>query len=45
VALYARLGQHEQWEAALARARALAGERPIPAELLAPLPPGPAAAL
>jgi hypothetical protein len=45
VALYARLGQHEQWEAALARARALAGERPIPSELLAPLPPGPAAAL
>jgi DNA-binding winged helix-turn-helix (wHTH) protein/tetratricopeptide (TPR) repeat protein len=45
VALYARLGQHEQWEMALARARALAGERPIPAELLAPLPPGPAAAL
>lgn len=43
VALYARLGQHEQWEAALARARALAGERPIPSELLAPLPLGPAA--
>ncbi|MGN7727301.1 winged helix-turn-helix domain-containing protein [Luteimonas sp. 22616] len=45
VALYARLGQHEQWEAALARARALAGERPIPSELLAPLPPSSAAAL
>lgn len=41
VALYARLGQREQWEAALARARTLAGERPIPAELLAPLPPDP----
>lgn len=41
VALYARLGQREQWEAALVRARALAGERPIPAELLAPLPPDP----
>ena len=41
VALYARLGQREQWEAALARARALAGERPIPAEPLAPLPPDP----
>lgn len=39
VELYARLGQHEQWEAALARARALAGERPIPPALLAPLPP------
>lgn len=38
VELYARLGQHEQWQAALARARALAGERPIPPALLAPLP-------
>ncbi|MDN5782417.1 MAG: tetratricopeptide repeat protein, partial [Luteimonas sp.] len=45
VALYARLGQHEQWEAALARARTLAGERPIPPELLAPLPPNPASTL
>src|SRR5690606_32688943 len=44
VELYARLGQHEQWEAALARARALAGERPIPPALLAPLPPTPEAA-
>ncbi len=44
VELYARLGQHEQWEAALAHARALAGERPIPPELLAPLAPEPAAA-
>ena len=38
VELYARLGQHEQWQAALVRARALAGERPIPPVLLAPLP-------
>ena len=45
VALYAQLGQHGQWEAAVARARTLAGERPIPPELLAPLPPDPAAAL
>jgi DNA-binding winged helix-turn-helix (wHTH) protein/tetratricopeptide (TPR) repeat protein len=34
VELYARLGQHAQWEDALARARALAGERAIPARLL-----------
>lgn len=45
VELYARLGQREQWEAALAQAQTLAGERPIPPELLAPRPPGPAAAL
>ena len=38
VELYARLGQHDQWQAALARARALAGERPIPPALLAPPP-------
>src|SRR5690606_3823034 len=36
VELYARLGQREQWEAALAQARRLAGERPIPPALLAP---------
>jgi len=35
VELYARLGQREQWQAALAQARALAGERPIPPALLA----------
>ncbi|GAA3914159.1 winged helix-turn-helix domain-containing protein [Luteimonas lutimaris] len=43
VELYARLGLREQWEAALVRARELAGERPIPPELLAPLPPEPPA--
>src|SRR5690606_33469975 len=35
VELYARLGQREQWQAALAQARALAGERPIPPALSA----------
>jgi tetratricopeptide (TPR) repeat protein len=40
VELYARLGQREQWEAALLRARQLAGERPIPPELLSPGPHG-----
>jgi len=40
VELYARLGQREQWEAALLRARELAGERPIPPELLSPGPHG-----
>ncbi|HVI59720.1 MAG TPA: winged helix-turn-helix domain-containing protein [Luteimonas sp.] len=39
VALYARLGQHAQWEEALARARALAGERSIPSRLLSPPAP------
>jgi DNA-binding winged helix-turn-helix (wHTH) protein/tetratricopeptide (TPR) repeat protein len=40
VELYARLGQREQWEAALLRARELAGERPLPPELLSPAPHG-----
>jgi hypothetical protein len=38
--LYARLGQREQWETALAHARALAGQRPIPPALLAPASSG-----
>jgi DNA-binding winged helix-turn-helix (wHTH) protein/tetratricopeptide (TPR) repeat protein len=34
--LYHALGQREAWQVALHRARALAGERPIPADLSAP---------
>ncbi|HEY0178014.1 MAG TPA: hypothetical protein VGC30_00085, partial [Dokdonella sp.] len=42
--LYRALGQTTAWQAALARARGLAGERPIPASAAAPRPARPDAA-
>ena len=44
VRLYRALGQSEAWRSALAHARTLAGERPLPAELATEPAPAPASA-